>query len=190
MPPIPTQTDALEPSWKVAPARSALPDGRFPMAPAHAGRCARRRRGGVYVVVMGVTMIVAMMGLCSMRLARLEQWRAVGRQNLSEARHLAQSGVEFALGRISLASGDWRTTYIHNVEPEPIPLGNGEVAFRLLDPLDADLADSNYDPIEILGIGRVRDATFVYSVQASPDPVTAEISIDWGTWRQSTLPTP
>jgi len=102
---------------------------------------------------------------------------------------LSQAAVEFALGRISMVPDTWRQDYFHG-QNEPnftLTLGNGTINFVLNDPLDGDLADNNTDPVEILGIGRVGEAVFVYKANYAPDQ-SGEMALTPGGWVRTTEP--
>jgi len=129
-----------------------------------------RRDGSVYVAVLGVAMILGVIGLASMQIARIELRAGVAGDEMARARLMAQSGVEFALGRLDL-DPNWRTTYSHGVE-EPsdswISLGTtGMFRFELRDS-DGDLADDLTDPVTVRGIGKVGSATSVATVLIEP----------------------
>lgn len=132
-----------------------------------------QKRGSVYVAVAGVAVIVSMVGLTAMHLSRLELRRITTQQNADYARSLAYSSVEFALGRIGLDS-DWRENYTHNEENSTSPVGLSErFAFKFIDNNDGDLDNGDDDPVEIQGIGRWGNATFVYSTTYAP-AITSE----------------
>ena len=125
------------------------------------------RRGTVYLAVLGVAMIVSIIGMISMQLARLQLRSTQNLQDLEEARVLAESGVEFGMGNMDYLD-DWRTDMTSGVEfDSPIAVGGGTMSYMLVDD-DGDLADDTTDPVRILGIGRVGEATYVASVQLEP----------------------
>jgi hypothetical protein len=82
-----------------------------------------------------------------------------------EAGVLAQSAVEYALLQINTDSS-WRTDYNSGDTQGPWTLGNGAVSFKLVDEVDGNLANAADDPVRIYGIGKVRNATRMYSVSA------------------------
>ncbi|WP_218932398.1 hypothetical protein [Adhaeretor mobilis] len=104
-----------------------------------------------------------MISLTSMHLSRLELRESVSRSDMAYAKCLAQSSVEFALGRMSYYS-NWRTRYAHDetISVSP-PDSDATLSYRLLDE-DGDLADDVDDPVEIQGIGRFGTATYLHSV--------------------------
>ncbi|MGM0489747.1 MAG: hypothetical protein ACQESR_23685 [Planctomycetota bacterium] len=132
---------------------------------------ALRRRGSVYVAVLGVTMIAAMCALLGMRIAR-QQLKATGQHKDHErAKILAHSAAEQAVAIMNNHSwdvGDWRANFTSGVETPPITFGGGEMSFKLIDE-DGELADDPSDPVWIHGIGRVGDAVYVARARARID---------------------
>ena len=128
----------------------------------------RHRRGTIYIAVMGVTIIVAAIGLSIVQVARLQLRSVQGTHDLKYARELAQSGVEFGLGRIDLDPA-WRTTYTSGTEISPvINVGSGTMTFKLIDETDGDMANNDLDPVRVYGIGRVGSAVYVESALLEP----------------------
>ncbi len=132
------------------------------------------RRGGIYVVVLGVAMIVGIVSMSAMQMSRLQMKNIVASENIGIAQMLAQSAVEYAMAVID-ADPLWRTTYTHGVENPTswvsMP-GQGEFKFMLLDS-DGDLADNADDAVTVKGIGKSNDAIHVANVLLQPlgDPL-------------------
>lgn len=125
-----------------------------------------KRRGSLYISVMGVTLIVAMIGLSSMMSARVHLKEAANTCYKEEAQHLASSGIELGLHRIE-EENDWRSAYTHNVESTAWNLGNGTVTFKFFDD-DGNLNDDDSDPVRLIGIGRINGITFQESILLMP----------------------
>jgi len=145
-----------------------------------------KRRGSVYLAVLGVAMIVSIIGMCSMQLSRLELRAAADRQAHSEARFLAQSGVEYAVTIIDAGNG-WRGIYANGKkEPAtPMAIGNGTFQYKLTDPADGNLNNGSNHLVEIAGIGKVGNATFVYVADYAPNS-EGDMALVPGSWRQTT----
>jgi len=127
------------------------------------------RRGGVYVVVLGVAMITSMIGLAALHLERVNLRATAGRDAIAQAQNAADSAVELALARIN-ADPAWRSTYIHGQEV-PLgswtPLGGARFKFVLVD-ADNNLSNDDNDPVTVRGIGAAGDAISVVTVQIEP----------------------
>ncbi|MCG8433607.1 MAG: hypothetical protein MJA83_06225 [Gammaproteobacteria bacterium] len=127
-----------------------------------------KRKGSIYVAVLSTATLVSMIGFTAIHVARLELKAGTAEQERAYARLLAQSGVELALARIDLDSS-WRNNYNHGAEHSITPGGATEpVTFRLLDNLDQNVGNDNTHAVEIQGIGRCGNATFIYSVDYQP----------------------
>lgn len=130
--------------------------------------CPDRRRGSVYILVLGMATLVTVAGLSVLTFARLKGREILWANNSKEARVLAEAAVEWALTKLA-ADINWRTTYTNGVETAPVPLGNGTISFKLVDEADGDLANVPTDSVRIYGIGRAGAATRLYSVKGIPN---------------------
>ncbi|TWT88905.1 hypothetical protein Mal64_23950 [Pseudobythopirellula maris] len=124
-----------------------------------------RRSGTVYVAVAGVAVLVSMISLTAMHLARVDLRRSSTLRDARYADTLARSGVEHTLTKLHYIwlGGDWRDVYENGTEySSGVAIDGGSIAFKLVDPLDGDLANSDDEPLEIYGVGRYGGATSVY----------------------------
>lgn len=127
-----------------------------------------RRQGAVYIIVLAVVVNVTVIGLTAIYLARVRLKDVYSNDELREARLLAYSAVEHAIGMMNNytgGTGNWRNDYINGQEITPINFSNGHMSFKLVDG-DGDLADDPTDPLWIDGIGRVGDAIWVERAKA------------------------
>lgn len=128
-----------------------------------------RRRGGVYVAVLGVALIVSLIAMSALHLSRAETDVLTGAQQMAQAEMLSQSAVDLALARM-MADASWRSNYQSGaLEPpsEWISLGAGGMKFAFVD-ADGNLQDDARDIVTVRGIGRLGEATQVTEVQAEP----------------------
>lgn len=127
-----------------------------------------KRQGSLYISILGVTLIVSLIGFTAMSVARTQLKIAQEATDLTQAQHLAFSGLEYAALKIAEDS-NWRTNFVHGTTypDSPILIGDGEVTFQLLDE-DSDLSDNTSDPVQLVAIGRVRDVAFSESVTLYP----------------------
>lgn len=124
------------------------------------------RRGSFYIFVLGTAMLLTVIGLSVLVLARLSVRTLQQADDSTKAEVLAEDAVEYALTLLN-SNPNWRTAYSNGVETAPVPLGNGTIAFKLVDETDGNLAGKPGDPVRIYGTGRSGDATRIYSVRAS-----------------------
>ncbi len=117
----------------------------------------RRRRGSIYIMILGTVTILTVIGLAALATVRVET-RAGGQANdWVEAQLLAFSAVEHALARID-ATANWRTDLAGKTEEHSF--GGGAFQWRLADELDGDLADDPADPFVIIATGKVHEAVY------------------------------
>lgn len=125
------------------------------------GRC--RADGSVYVLVLGISLIVSVIGVSAVALARLSLRSTAGSQDATEAALLARSATELAIARVNV-DPQWRTNHYSGVETPQVQFGRGTISYKLIDEEDGNLADSPGDPVRVMGIGRVGRAAQAYSV--------------------------
>lgn len=115
----------------------------------------RRRRGGVYVVVIAVTLIVSTIGFSAIMVSRLALDMSLEDINSREARCLAAAAAEYAQSFIN-NDPNWRNVFQNGVEypNPPNTFGNGTYTWKFVDE-DGDLADNDADSARLQGIGRV-----------------------------------
>lgn len=106
----------------------------------------------VFVVI--VAGIVSLVALSSIQIARLQHKRSDSDVDRLTARSLAMAGVEYALAEIN-TNPTWKTNYALNTE-YPKTLGTRTFSWKM--------ADIGNNQRRIDGIGRVGEATCVFSV--------------------------
>lgn len=154
------------------------------MEPTWNGSNKHRRRGSVYVVALGTAMVVTAIGLSAVAVARINVRNATAEKDLAEAGTLAFSGMEHALITLEW-TGDWRTLFKHSMTAAQHSLGRGEFTWVLRDELDGDLVNNSTDPVVIVAIGTVNDATYRVRVEVGfDDPEAGQKILDtaYGRW--------
>jgi hypothetical protein len=130
-----------------------------------------RRSGTVYIAVLGTAIIVAVIGISSLHIARLEFKESTIVDNMSRARLAAKSGVDYVMAYLK-TQNNWRTAYTSGTTNQLSTLLNllpaGEsFAFQLVDS-DGDLDDDESDPVTLRLLGHAGDATHVIEVTLAP----------------------
>ena len=148
--------------------RAAAPNSWVRPAPG------RGARGSVYVMVLGVSVLVAVIGVGALLTARIATRAATGSNDAAEADVLATSAVEHALSLIN-AQPNWRTAYQSGTESPAVPLGRGTFTWRVVDEINGNLADDPAQPVRLYGSGSVGQARRVYSVMLRPDGPALEV---------------
>jgi len=106
----------------------------------------------MFVVVLGGTLAITVIGLSALMLVRVERVSAQEVAELSTAKFLAQSAIEFGQYKIRQDS-TWRKTYSSGVWSENVPLGTGTFTLEGIDTVDGDLNNSSSDPVVLRGTG-------------------------------------
>ncbi len=158
---------------------------------------ATRRRGSVYVAVLGVAMMVTILGLSALAATRLRRDSAVGTETVVKASLYAQSVVDIVLYRLE-NDPNWRTTYTHDIWTADEPVGEVTFAYHFVDEADGDLANDPTQPVRLYVKATVGEAVRIASVRlAPPEPVNLltnpgmeDVGVDWtgtGLWGDCTL---
>ncbi|MEK7731055.1 MAG: hypothetical protein AAB363_04285 [Planctomycetota bacterium] len=111
-----------------------------------------RRRGSLYVAVLGSTMVITVIGISALMLARVERSSVVGTADLSAARFYAQSAIEMGQHKIRQDS-NWRTTYTSGAWETDRTIGSGKYTLEGIDPVDGNLNNSAADSLLLRGTG-------------------------------------
>lgn len=111
-----------------------------------------RRRGGVYMLVLLVSSIVAVLGTSAVLVSRIQNQAAETRANADEARIAAQAAIE--LGRYTIQQDpNWRLTHVSGRWITDQPIGKGKFSLDVVDPKDGLLVGSDTDPVVMTGTG-------------------------------------
>lgn len=127
----------------------------------------RRRRGGIYVAVLGAAMLVTVIGLGALTASRLRGRDVTTRADMADARACALAAAEF--GRNAIASTPaWRTSHNNGVWTSGMTFGNGTFSLAVTNPPSNNLNNSPTDPVWLTGTGYKGRATQIVKVQLAP----------------------
>lgn len=130
---------------------------------------ARRRHGSIYVTVLGVSTMVATLGLGAMLAGRATTRTVAATTDVADARLAAQAGIEIARKWIA-ADPAWRTTRPNGAWTTNLSLGGrSTVTIEGTDATDGNLANRPHDPLTLVCTGRAGLA--VYKLQVTLDAV-------------------
>jgi len=121
-----------------------------------------RRRGSAYILVLGISLIVTVVGYSALTLARLDAGALAMETQAQEAQVIAQDGVEYVLNRFSRVK--WWLDYTSGVESSSIQVGNGSFTFKVVDELDGNLSNNSFEPVRLYVYARVGRAVRCLSV--------------------------
>lgn len=110
------------------------------------------RRGGIYVAVLGVSAVVAIIGLASLATVRSQRLASSGEADMEKARLYAESAVE--LGAQLIASdASWRSNRSVGAWFSGRQIGDGTFSLNASDAVDSNLSNRPYDPLVLTGYG-------------------------------------
>lgn len=107
-----------------------------------------RRRGAVYVAVLGTSLLVVSIGLGSLAVARSRMAIATQERDGAHARQVADSALEGVLRRLAAGSA-WRGHEGTDPWLAGEAIAGGLVSVWLEDPEDGDLGDDAGDPVRV-----------------------------------------
>ena len=116
-----------------------------------------RRRGSIYLLVLGMAVIITIIGLGALAVSRVQARSTSSSQDWSKAQSLAFSAVEHALVQID-RTATWRSVY--NGQTIQNSLGQGTFTWRIVDEADGDLTNDPITPVTIFATGTVGDASY------------------------------
>jgi hypothetical protein len=108
--------------------------------------------GSVYLHVLASSVLVTIIGLAALAGVRIQTRCAQRARDYAEARSCAVSAVELGLLYVT-QDPDWRTTWTNGTWLSDKSLGDSTFTLEGKDPQDGDLADSQYEPLILTGIG-------------------------------------
>lgn len=146
-----------------------------------------RRRGSVYVLVLGATMLVMTIGLTALYAARVENRSTTTSNDLVASRLYAQAAIEMGMFWI-MDDPNWRITRTSGWWTVDTGIGDGTYSLQVIDPVDGILSNSSIDQIVMLGVGMKGDARHMLSVILNPSvPSTTPLLDALGTGIHSAL---
>ncbi|MBN2477585.1 MAG: hypothetical protein JXB62_23460 [Pirellulales bacterium] len=116
-------------------------------------RCRRDRRGSIYVLTLATAMLVTVFALASILLVRVQRRQLDAATETLQAELLASRAVDMALFRIE-HEAIWRSQLAGGAWESDQNAAAGTYSFAAADPTDADLTDSDADPVVVVGIGK------------------------------------
>jgi len=142
-----------------------------------------RRRGSMYVAVIGCSLVITVIGVSALLATRIERRAAEGTSDLSDARVYAQSAVYLGMYMIQ-SDPNWRTTRSSGVWKSNQPIGDGTYSLSGVDPIDGILSNSTSDPLVLSGTGSLGQSRYKLQVTlvAKPKALTClQVAMHAGT---------
>lgn len=132
----------------------------------------------MYALVLLTATIVTLIGLSALSLSRLQAKRSAIGHDWMAAQMIAQSGLEFGMGRIEgflvqaeAANRNWRDDLGPSFQSGIKTLGDGTFRWTAVDETgDNDITNNDTDPVRVSAIASVRTTSYTLSVIYAPGP--------------------
>ncbi|MBK8915606.1 MAG: hypothetical protein IPM64_13610 [Phycisphaerales bacterium] len=134
----------------------------------------RSRRAAMYLLVMGASVIVMIVGVSGLLAARIGGRDAVLASDFAAARVNAHAAMQIGLLILEQHS-EWRGNFSTGEFLASTPIGDGTMELSGIDTRDGDIANSDADPLLLTAVGSVRDSRYKLQLLLSPtvDPIEA-----------------
>lgn len=132
------------------------------------------RLGSVYLLVLGVSMVIVMIGVSVSHLARIQSSSRTLSEQATKAELAAKSAIEITLKRIRLDS-DWRSNKTSGVWSSPAETIGDAKFVSVLQDSDGDLADDADDHATLTVKASVGGAMRMLSVRLEREPVATNL---------------
>jgi hypothetical protein len=110
------------------------------------------RTGGVYIAVLGTSLIVALLGMAALIGQRIQNRMLAAAIDIRQAQLNADTAIDLALLAMK-SDASWRSTNPNGNWFTNRDLDAGSCTLSVTDPVDSNLGNSADDPITVLGIG-------------------------------------
>ena len=140
----------------------------------------RRRRGSMYVVVLGTATLATILGLSALYAVRIERRGAQAANERLEAQLYAQAAIEMGFLMIR-QNADWRTTLGNRYWAAKQPIGNGTYTLLAAITEDGD-GNADNDPVVLTGTGFSGQAA--HAMQVTVVPENGGMIVSPGSWQQ------
>lgn len=148
----------------------------------HGARSAdrHRRRAAGYVLFLGCSLLVTVVGLSAMMSMRIQRRTTQSSGDILTARHHAQSAVELGLAMIG-SNANWRTSPGSGVWIPSMAVGSGTLTLSAAILADAD-ADPDNNPVLFTGTGMQGQARQVLTLRVDPIASYGGLVVGPRTW--------
>ena len=134
----------------------------------------RSRRGSIYLLVLGVSMVIVMIGVSVSHLARIRSSSRTLSEQATKAELAARSAVEIVLKRIRL-DPNWRSNHSSGDWSDPSEAIGDAKFVSMLEDTDWDLDDAPDDDATLTVKASVGGAMRMLSVRLEREPIAANL---------------
>ena len=137
-------------------------------------------RGSVYILILGVSVLVMVIGVSGLIASRLTHRIARNQAETPAARVFAVSAIDRGLLIIQESGAGWRAALVAGA-PNEATLDGGTHTLQVTDPIDGDVTNNDSDPVILNGIGVVGQSKQMMRVTLSGSGKVMS-----GSWKQMT----
>jgi hypothetical protein len=139
----------------------------------HLDNCCNRptgrhdRRGSIYIIVVGTSLLVGLLGLSSLLQQQVGRRAHQAAFDSVQARNNASTALRVGMLLIENDS-DWRFTFPNGDWEVDVALANGAYTLQGHDPSDSDLTDNPTEPVVLTGVGKYGEVTHKTQITLVP----------------------
>jgi len=137
-----------------------------------------RCQGSVYILVLGASLLVALIGVSSLMASRVQRRSVSASADTSHARELARTGVERGLWLAKSNPTSWRQGLSLAVYTD-VAFGQGTFTVTGTDLVDGDMLNNTVDPVLVISTGKSGEA--IYKLQVT---LNGDGTVQPGTWKR------
>jgi hypothetical protein len=126
-----------------------------------------RRTGGVYIAVLGTSLVVALLAMAALTGQRIQNRALTASADIRQAQLNAHAAVELALLTMH-DDANWRTSQPHGRWFSDRGTAAGTCSLDVTDPVDSNLANNAEDPVLVRGIGYSGGAEQLVEITIDP----------------------
>lgn len=144
------------------------------------GHTSSRQRGSVYILVLGASLMVALIGVSSLMAARVHRRAVSVTADRMQARELARAGIDRVMydPKVDPLGLFWRAMLV-NGDYENMGFAGGSFSVTGVDPNDGDLLNGSNDLVVLASTGKYGQAVYVLQVTIDGDGTPQP-----GTWKR------
>lgn len=129
-----------------------------------------KRNGSTYLMVVAISVIVSAVSIGALSIEASIRKKSQIQHEMADAGALARSAVEYALMQIN-DDEQWRDalkTTQNGTYTSAVPLGNGKIAWQVVDPVDGLVENNRADVVKVYGKAETRLSKRALSLTAVP----------------------
>lgn len=126
------------------------------------------RRGSAYLLVLGITTMLVVMGISGVLLGRVAVEESDLQQDQAIARLAAQVALDVTHKQLDLSGDTWRATTDDDQWQSARAYAGATIRVKFVDEIDGELDNDNTQPFRVYTQAQSGDAVRLYSVELIP----------------------